>query len=61
MKIFTIFTAIIWVMTFVSGMYGMNVRLPGQESEYMFYVIIMLMTLVIGWLLRYFKQKSWLR
>lgn len=60
MKIFTIFTAIIWVLTFVSGMYGMNVKLPWQDVEHMFYLIIVMMAIVIWSLLFYFHKKSWL-
>lgn len=61
MKIFTIFAWVIWVLTFLSWLYGMNVPLPGQDHEYMFYTILILMAVIIGLLLWIFKKKGWMR
>lgn len=57
MKIFTIFTAIIGVMTLISGMYGMNVKLPGDTHPYMFFIILSIMMLIIACLLKFFVGK----
>ena len=38
-SILTIFTAIIWVMTLITGFYGMNVKLPWWWHENMYFYI----------------------
>jgi magnesium transporter len=53
------FTLIIWTMTFLVGIYGMNVPLPGWEHPLMFLVIIGVMLLISVWLFTFFKKRGW--
>ncbi|HKL44389.1 MAG TPA: CorA family divalent cation transporter, partial [Candidatus Absconditabacterales bacterium] len=59
-SILTIFTAIIGIMTFITGLYGMNVSLPGQNYMYMFSLIIGGMIFIAVVTLFFFKRKGWL-
>lgn len=56
--VLTIFAAITWILTMISGIYGMNITLPGQEHPYFFLMLIGFMLVVCFWLLRIFKKKK---
>lgn len=59
-RILTIFSVTMVPLTFMTGLYGMNVPLPFQDTQYAFEVLLILMTLVMGGLLGYFVHKKWL-
>lgn len=56
--VLTIFAAITWVLTLISGIYGMNITLPGQENIYFFFILMGIMFAVCLTLLRIFKKKK---
>lgn len=56
----TIFTAIIWIMTLVSGIYGMNIHLPLAENQYAFVILWAIMVMIAGIMLWIFKKMKWL-
>lgn len=59
-SLLTVLTIIIWIMTMISGLYGMNVRLPGESSPVMFPIILGIM-LLVSWLVFFFvKKKKWI-
>lgn len=58
--VLTIFAAITWILTMISGIYGMNITLPWQNHQYSFLMIIGIMIIVCILLLRTFKKKKWL-
>jgi magnesium transporter len=60
MRVLTIFSVIIMPLTLISGIYGMNVSLPLQNSSYVFIIIMSLMALISIGMLFYFKHKDWL-
>lgn len=53
------FTLIIWTMTFLVGIYGMNISLPWSTNPYAFLMIIAIMLLISGWLFFFFKKRGW--
>ncbi len=55
--VLTIFTALTWVLTLISGIYGMNITLPGQEKPYFFLTLVGIMVLVCIILLLIFRRK----
>lgn len=57
-SILTIVTAIIWIMTFITWLYGMNVILPGQSWSSTFLFIIWTMWLIWSMILIFFKRKG---
>ncbi len=60
MRMLTIISTIVLPLTFISGLYGMNVRLPIAESPYAFWIVIILCFVIIVFLLVFFKKKRWL-
>lgn len=54
----TIWTVIIWIMTMITGLYGMNVQLPFQEKLETFRFILAIM-IAISWIMfLIFKRKK---
>jgi magnesium transporter len=59
-SVLTIVTVVIWIMTFLTWLYGMNVDLPWQDVHYTFLILLWIMAL-LGWVLLFvFRKKSWL-
>jgi magnesium transporter len=59
-SLLTIFAAITWVLTMISGIYGMNISLPGQTNNYFFFILMTVMIVVSILLLWFFKRKKWI-
>ena len=57
-SLLTVLTIIIWIMTMVSGLYGMNIALPGQNNPRMFVFVIFVMILVSFWIFLFAKKKK---
>lgn len=56
----TVFTALTWIMTFISWFYGMNIKLPFMQHQYIWvYLMFCMITIVVGTIL-YFKRKKWI-
>ena len=60
MKILTLISSIILPLTFLTGLYGMNVMLPLQENNRAFWIIIALMFVVSIAMIMFFKRKKWM-
>lgn len=58
-SILTIFTVLLWILTRVSGLYGMNVNLPGQERMPMFWRLLWWMILFTIITMLHFKKRHW--
>ena len=59
MKTFTFISTLMLPLTLISGIYGMNVHLPGMSSPYAFvYIIVGMFVVGMGFYL-YFKRKGW--
>jgi len=56
----TTFTVILWVLTLVTGFYGMNVDLPGQELAAVVYFIIWCMVFFAAGMRWWLKRKKWM-
>lgn len=59
-KILTFFSSTMLPLTFITGLYGMNVPLPWSNFEYSFIAIIGIMTIIVGIMLIYFKSRKWM-
>ncbi len=59
MKVLTFFSTILLPLTFITGLYGMNIGLPLQNSPESFWVIIGCMLVIAILLILYFKKKRW--
>lgn len=60
MKMLTIVSAIVLPLTFVTGVYGMNIILPLQEYKHSFEIIMGFMALLAGVMLYYFRRRNWM-
>ena len=59
-KILTIFSVVISPLTFLTGLYGMNVGLPLADNPFVFLGILGVMVLVISFMVVLFKHKRWI-
>lgn len=63
-RVLTIFMALVMPLTFITGVYGMNIRLPfgleEQGSWIGFIILIAMMALVTAGILWFFRRKGWL-
>jgi len=58
--VLTIFSVVMLPLTFLTGLFGMNVHFPGFNSGADFYVSLGLMVLTIASMLGFFRWKRWL-
>jgi magnesium transporter len=59
-KLLTIFSVTMLPLTVITGLYGMNVALPFQQSAQLFSGIIIVMLGILIVMLSYFAKKHWL-
>lgn len=60
MKIMTFISTLFLPLTFITGIYGMNVGLPYMNTSYVFWGLMCVMfTVAIGFVI-FFKRKRWL-
>lgn len=57
-NVLTLFSATTWVLTLISGIYGMNVILPWSEKPYFFGILMGIMGVICVGLLLYFKKRK---
>ena len=60
MKTLTFFSAILLPLTFITGLYGMNIGLPLQNDSRSFIIIMAVMISVVVGMLFYFRRRKWL-
>ncbi|MPM21332.1 Cobalt/magnesium transport protein CorA [bioreactor metagenome] len=60
MKILTFISTTLLPLTFITGLYGMNVNLPFGQHPFAFSMIIGIMLLIVIFLILYFKRKRWM-
>ena len=62
MKILTIIATVFMPLTFITGLYGMNVDLPhfGLGGITMFWVLMGIMAAVVVFMLFYFRKRGWI-
>jgi magnesium transporter len=60
LRILTLFGAIFLPLTFISGIFGMNVNFPGEGTSEAFWTIASAMIVTIIGLVGWFRLKRWL-
>ena len=60
MKVLTFFSTILLPLTFITGLYGMNVGLPLQNDPHSFFIVLIAMVIIVVVMLLYFKRKRWI-
>jgi magnesium transporter len=60
MKVLTMVSSILLPLTFITGLYGMNLGLPYQNEPNSFWVIILSMFVIATTMVFYFKRRRWM-
>ncbi|WP_027414931.1 magnesium/cobalt transporter CorA [Aneurinibacillus terranovensis] len=60
MRVLTIISTIMMPLTFITGLLGMNVPIPGQRWIHSFWLIVAFLAGLTFFMLLYFKKKRWL-
>ena len=60
LRILTIFSVIILPLTFITGIFGMNVDFPGFGGREAFWVIIGVMAATLIGMVGFFRYKRWI-
>lgn len=62
MKVLTVIATIFMPLTFVTGLYGMNVELPhfGLGGTTMFWLLMAVMLAIVSAMIVYFRRKGWI-
>ena len=62
MKILTVISTVFMPLTFITGLYGMNVDLPhfGFSDTTVFWVLLITMATVVGIMLTFFRRRGWI-
>ncbi len=60
LRVLTIFSVIVLPLTFITGIFGMNVDFPGFGTHEAFWVIVGVMVATIVGMVAFFRYKRWL-
>lgn len=61
MRVLTVISAIFIPLTFIAGVYGMNFdNMPELHTRYGYFACVLLMMLVAGGMIAFFRRKKWL-
>ena len=60
LRILTVFSVVLLPLTLITGFFGMNVRFPGFDTAWAFWVIFAGMVVSLAGLLTLFRFKRWL-
>lgn len=60
LRVLTSISVVILPLTLIASIWGMNVRVPGQDNLADFFVIIGVMFLILVGLIVYFRKRNWL-
>lgn len=60
MKVLTMVSAILLPLTFITGLYGMNINLPFQGEQNSFWLVIVAMVVIATTMILYFKRRRWM-
>ena len=60
LRVLTIFSVILLPLTLITGVFGMNVRFPGFETAWAFWVVFGIMVAALSGMLAFFRLKKWL-
>jgi magnesium transporter len=60
LRILTVFSVVFLPLTLISGIWGMNVRVPGESHIEAFWIIIAVMLGLLVAMLAFFRNRGWL-
>lgn len=59
-KVLTLISSILLPLTFITGLYGMNVGLPFQNESRAFWIVVIAMVIIVFTMVLFFKKKKWM-
>jgi magnesium transporter len=59
-RVLTAISVIVLPLTLVASIWGMNVGVPGEQSETAFWAIMGFMAVLLGGMVAYFRRRGWL-
>jgi magnesium transporter len=59
LRILTVFSVMLLPLTLITGIFGMNVRFPGEGGHVSFWAILGIMAATVGLLAGFFRYKRW--
>jgi magnesium transporter len=60
LRVLTVFTVIVLPLTFITGIFGMNVDFPGEATRAAFWAIVTALVAVLAGMVGFFRWKRWL-
>ncbi len=60
MKVLTLISSILLPLTFITGLYGMNIGLPFQNEPRAFWIVVVAMVTIVFTMVWFFKKKNWM-
>jgi magnesium transporter len=60
LRVLTAFSVVLLPLTLIASIWGMNVRVPGEQSITAFWIIIGVMVVLLAGMLSYFRHRRWL-
>ncbi|MFL5933716.1 MAG: magnesium transporter CorA family protein [Gaiellaceae bacterium] len=60
LRVLTVFSAVLLPLTLIASVFGMNVDFPGFGTAAAFWAIVVVMAVVLGGLLGFFRWKRWI-
>jgi magnesium transporter len=60
LRVLTAISVVVLPLTLIASIFGMNVRVPGEESIVAFWVVIGVMVAMLAGMLWYFRRRKWL-
>jgi magnesium transporter len=60
LRVLTSISVIVLPLTLLASVWGMNVRVPGEENITAFWIVIVSMIVLLGGMLAFFRRRGWL-
>jgi magnesium transporter len=60
LRVLTVLSVVFLPLTLIASIWGMNVRVPGEQQIGAFWEIIIMMVVILGSMLGFFKRRGWL-
>ncbi len=60
LRVLTVLSVVFLPLTLIASIFGMNVRVPGQDRVLPFWIIIVVMFAIAGGMIAFFRRRRWL-
>lgn len=60
MRMLTVISTIFMPLSFIAGVYGMNIYLPGQNMSWFYYLIWLVFLAIAGSMIWFFRRNRWI-